>query len=110
MKNLGKAGACLALWAGFGCRADAAPLPEAHAAAIRDSLLETIDTGGTVAGVPRAAVAAIMIRPFVNVSAGPEDAECGDAILGALQDVSLVAAEPDAEAPGRPRAIGSLRP
>ena len=67
------------------------------AAAIRDSLLETIDTGGTVAGVPRAAVAAIMIRPFVNVSAGPEDAEFGDAILGALQDVSLVAAEPDAE-------------
>ena len=44
MKNLGKAGACLALWAGFGCRADAAPLPEAHAAAIRDSVATAMDT------------------------------------------------------------------
>lgn len=44
MKNLGKAGACLALWAGFGCRADAAPLPEAHAASIRDSVATAMDT------------------------------------------------------------------
>ncbi|WP_425152842.1 DUF4440 domain-containing protein [Candidatus Palauibacter sp.] len=44
MKNLGKAGACLALWAGVGCQADAAPLSEARAASIRDSVATAMDT------------------------------------------------------------------
>lgn len=38
MTNVTKFCLCLAVWVGLGCGADAAPLTEAHAAAIRDSV------------------------------------------------------------------------
>lgn len=44
MKNLTLLSACLALWAGLGCQADAVPLSEARAASIRDSVATAMDT------------------------------------------------------------------
>lgn len=73
------------------------------AAAIGDSIVEVFDAGEPVAQVERATMSAIAVRPFANVSRGPEDAAVAEAIttavadrLASLQSVSVVAEERDA--------------
>lgn len=77
---------------------------EEVAAAIGDSIVDTLNGRLPTAAAARAPASAIALRPFVNVSAIPDDAELAEVILGVLterlgtlQDVELVATEPDAD-------------
>ena len=81
-----------------------ARIREEVAAAIGDSIVDTLNGRLPTALASREPVSAIALRPFTNVSAMPEDAELAEIILGVLterlgtlQEVELVATEPDAE-------------
>lgn len=87
-----------------GVVSDLASVRDEVAAAVRDSVVETLNID---ADEPMAAVeappAAILVRPFSNVSQMPEDAALADAIsravterLRTVQSVSVVADEQDA--------------